>query len=321
LPRLYSECHHQESNSKAALITAILPICPLFEYSTSRKLTIAVRNAPDFGPTLPSNPRSAFSPFSLHLDSDKGYRGRKEKYETTRKSIQKKLEVKEDIAQKLADLILDRFAQDCKRCEELLQVCNFPENSHMCSSCTAGVLRCPGDADWDDLDLMWHATDPIHQQVDEFLLNNLLEPTTFQRLRSDEANTWALLQPYSDRSDLSVQEQEESSRLSQERQQIRKSVERIRADSFCDDITYQELLSSREVLTICGNAASRWWSDYEVEQNERTGHPMQRGLPDVEDMTDTQYRDAVAWVQTHPFYKYDGSLSSSREAAIKQKQG
>jgi len=44
---------------------------------------------------------------------------------------------------------------------------------------------------------------------------------------------------------------------------------------------------------------------------ERTGYPTQRSLQGVEDMTETQYRDVVAWVQAHPFYKYEGSLSSS----------
>ncbi|KEF50819.1 uncharacterized protein A1O9_13132, partial [Exophiala aquamarina CBS 119918] len=221
------------------------------------------------------------------------------KYETMRKSIQEKLEEKEDIAHKLADLVLDRFAQDCERCGELQQVCNFPENSHLCTTCTTDVVRCTGDADWDDLDLMWNAADPLDQQVDDFLLKNLPDPAIFQKLKDNEASTGATLKQYFDRSGLSAQEREESSRLGNQRQQIRDSLEQIRAASFCDNVTYQELLSLRVVLTIAGNAAMRWWSDYDVELEERTGYPTQRRLPSVGDMTDKQYSDAVAWVRAH----------------------
>ena len=206
------------------------------------------------------------------------------RYEVMRKSIQEKFEEKEDIAYKLVDLVLDRFAQDCERCVRLQQVCNVPANSHVCTTCRTDVVRCTGDADWDGFDLMWNAADPLDQQVDEFLLNNLSDLATFQKLKNDEASAWALLQPYSDRSGLSAQERQELSRLSEERQQMRKSLELIRANSFYDDIAYQELLSLREVLTICGNAASRWWSDYDDELNKWTGYPTQRSLPSVEDI-------------------------------------
>ena len=49
--------------------------------------------------------------------------------------------------------------------------------------------------------------------------------------------------------------------------------------------------------------------EHDVELNEWTGYPIQ---PNVEDMTEAQFSDAVVWVQTHSFYKYDGTLSSGR---------
>ncbi|OQU95658.1 hypothetical protein CLAIMM_01840 [Cladophialophora immunda] len=236
----------------------------------------------------------------------------KEKYEIIGESIQKKLREKEDMAHALADLVLDRFAQDCERCVQLQQDCNFPTDSHICTTCRTAVVRCTGDLDWNGLDLMWNAGDPLDQQVDEYLQNNLSDPVMFRDLKSNEARSWMLLQPFLGRSGLSTQEHRESSRLSKERQQMRKSLEQIRNSSFNDDTTYQELLSLREVLTICANAASRWWSEYNVELEEWTGYPTQRGLPDVEDMTEAQFPAAVAWVHGHPLYQYDGSLSSGR---------
>ncbi|KIW87202.1 uncharacterized protein Z519_12104 [Cladophialophora bantiana CBS 173.52] len=220
----------------------------------------------------------------------------KKKYEIMGELIQKKLREKEDMAHALADLELDRFAQDCEHCTRLQQVCNFPTNLRICTTCRTAVVRCTGGLDWDSFYLMWNAVDPLDQQIDEYLLNNLSDPATFQELKSDEARAWMLLQPYFGRSGLSTQEQQESSHLSKERQQIRKSLEQIRTSSFNDDTTYQELLSLREVLTICANTASRWWSEYDVELEEWTGYPTQRGLPDVEDMTEAQFRAAVAWV-------------------------
>ncbi|KAK5202727.1 hypothetical protein LTR47_011297 [Exophiala xenobiotica] len=149
---------------------------------------------------------------------------------------------------------------------------------------------------------------PLEQQVDEYLLNNLPDPAVFHKLKNEEAHTQERQQAYFERSGLSAQERHDLSRLCEEYQQIRQSLERIRTHYFGNDIAYQELLLLREVLTICENAAVRWWSDYDVELEEWTGYPTQRDLPSVEDMTETQFRDAVAWVQAHPLYKYDGSL-------------
>ena len=242
----------------------------------------------------------------------KDYEDGRIEHQTMREAMQAKLEEKEDTAHGLADLVLDRFTQDCARCVELQQACSFLEDSHICTACTTDVVRCTGDADWNDLDLMWNVADPLDEQVDAFLLNNLPDPGIFQKLKSDEASAWTLQQRYSDREGLSAQERQESSHLSKKRQQIRLSLEQIRLDSFCDDVAYQELLSLREVLTICGKAAMRWWDEYHVELEELTGYPAQRKLPSVDDMTDTQYREAVAWVRTHPFYKYDGFTSSNQ---------
>jgi hypothetical protein len=236
----------------------------------------------------------------------------KKRYENMSESIQEMISEKEDMAHALADLVLDRFAEDCERCVQLQQDCNFPTDSHIYTNCRTAVVRCTGDLDWNGLDLMWNAGDPLDQQVDEYLLNNLSDPAMFRDLKSDEARSWMLIQPFLGRSGLSTQEHHESSRLSKERQQMRKSLEQIRANNFDDDTAYQELLSLREVLIICANAASRWWSEYDVELEEWTGYPTQRSLPGVEDMTEAQFRAAVAWVHAHPLYKYNGCLSSGR---------
>ncbi|KAK5215321.1 hypothetical protein LTR72_011615 [Exophiala xenobiotica] len=153
--------------------------------------------------------------------------------------------------------------------------------------------------------------------VDEYLLNNLPDPAVFQKLKNEEAHTRERRHAYVERSGLSAQEQQDLSRLCEEYQQIRQSLERIRTDYFGNDIAYQKLLLLREVLTICENAAVRWWSDYDVELEEWTGYPIQRDLPSVEDMTETQFRDEVAWVQAHPLYKYDGSLKGSVNMAMR----
>jgi hypothetical protein len=100
--------------------------------------------------------------------------------------------------------------------------------------------------------------------------------------------------------------------MSTERQVIRKSIERLRSTNFRDHPGFQELLLHREVLTRCEKALRRWWSEYDVHLEELTGYPVQRGLPSVDQMTEEQFRNAVAWVHAHPLYKYENLLASSR---------
>jgi len=249
----------------------------------------------------------------MDFDQEKG------RFERLHKAGQEKREQKEGLAHELADLIMDRFAQDCDRCTDLQQACTFPEKSHFCAACTNAVVRCSGDADWQDNDLLWHAADPVSQQVDDFLLENLADASEFKRLKTEEQRLWALEQPYFGRSGLTTEEQQEHSHLHARRLEVRESLEQVRSNKFWDVPDYQQLWSLREVLSICETISMRWWSDYDTELNELTGYPRQRNLPDADQMTEEQFRNAVAWVQAHPYYKYDGSLSSrptSKEGSV-----
>ncbi|KAK5263500.1 hypothetical protein LTR96_011084 [Exophiala xenobiotica] len=259
--------------------------------------------------------RDALGPASSEADrrffSDLQEQGRSQKKDVEDdhrkyKAIWETWQLTREHQDEMAHELADRCGADLPGIVNIARGCNKTD-----------VLRCTGDADWDGLDSMWHAADPLEQQVDEYLLNNLPDPAVFQKLKNEEAHTRERRHAYVERSGLSAQEQQDLSRLCEEYQQIRQSLERIRTDYFGNDIAYQKLLLLREVLTICENAAVRWWSDYDVELEEWTGYPIQRDLPSVEDMTETQFRDEVAWVQAHPLYKYDGSLKGSVNMAMR----
>lgn len=252
---------------------------------------------------------------SMKMDFDQD----KSRFEQLRVAVSEQRKQKETLAHELADLIMDRFAQDCDRCTDRQQACTFPENSHFCIACTDAVVRCSGDADWQDNDLLWHAADPIRKQVDDFLLEHLADASEFKRLKTEEQRLLALEESYFGRSGLTTEEQQKHSQLHTQRLEIRESLERIRSNNLWDMPEYQQLWSLREVLSICEIASTRWWSDYDTELNEVTGYPLQRNLPDADQMTEEQFRNAVAWVQDHPYYQYDGSLSSraaSKEGSV-----
>ena len=146
--------------------------------------------------------------------------------------------------------------------------------------------------------------------MDDFLLEHLADASEFKRLKTEEQRLLALEESYFGKSGLTTEEQQKHSQLHTQRLEIRESLERIRSNNLWDMPEYQQSWSLREVLSICEIASTRWWSDYDTELNELTGYPRQRNLPDADQMTEEQFRNAVAWVQDHPYYKYDGSLSS-----------
>lgn len=249
------------------------------------------------------------------FDQDKG------RHEELQKTVQEKGKQEEHQKHELADLILKRFEQDCDRCVELglPQPCTFPENSHCCVACTDAAVRCSGDVDWQRNDLLWHAGDPIRQQLDEFLLEKLADASEFKGLMHEEQRLLTLEQPYLDMSRLTTEEREESSRLHTRRLEVRRSLEQTRANSFWDLPEYQQLWSLYEVLSICEIKATRRWSDYDEELNELTGYPRGRNLPAADEMTEEEFRTAVAWVKAHPYYEYDDSLttkSTGREGSV-----
>lgn len=188
-------------------------------------------------------------------------------------AVSEKRKQKETLAHELADLIMDRFAQDCDRCTDRQQACTFPEDSHFCIACTDAVVRCSGDADWQDNDLLWHAADPIRKQVDDFLLEHLADASEFKRLKTEEQRLLALEEFYFGRSGLTTEEQQKHSQLLTQHLEVRESLERIRSNNLWDMPEYQQLWSLREVLSICEIASMRWWSDYDTELNELTGYP------------------------------------------------
>jgi hypothetical protein len=79
-----------------------------------------------------------------------------------------------------------------------------------------------------------------------------------------------------------------------------------------NDVASQELLSLRESAHYCGHAASRWWTEYDVELTEWTGYPIQRNQSDVREMTEAEVLTAVIWVRAQPLFNYDGSCSSNQ---------
>lgn len=235
--------------------------------------------------------------------------GRRE-YEELQEAAKEKSRQKQHVEHELADSILKRFEQDCDRCIELdlQQPCTFPENSQCCTACTAAVVRCSGGVNWQQNDVLWHAADSYRHQLDEYLLEKLADASEFRRLSTEEQKLWVLERPYLDRSGLTIEEREVSSQLHTRRLEVRRSLEQIRANSFWDTPDYQRLWSLYEVMTICGTSATRRWNDYDVELNELTGYPQGRNLPAADEMTEEQFRTAVAWVKAHPYYNYDDSL-------------
>lgn len=236
----------------------------------------------------------------------------KESHEQLRKALQERGEREEELKDELAESILERFEQECDRCVKLnlQQTCTFPENSHCCTTCTAATVRCSGDVNWRHNDLLWHAADPLRQQLDAFLLKQLADASEFKNLTGEEQRLWTLEQPCFNRSGLTTEERNESSRLHIRRLEVRRLRQQIRADSFWDSPEYQRLWSLYQVLSICEVRAMRRWSDYDVELNELTGYPQGRNLPSADEMSEDQFRTAVAWVKAHPYYKYDDSLST-----------
>ena len=73
---------------------------------------------------------------SMKMDFDQD----KSRFEQLHVAVGEKRKQKETLAHELADLIMDRFAQDCDRCTDRQQACTFPENSHFCIACTDAVV-------------------------------------------------------------------------------------------------------------------------------------------------------------------------------------
>lgn len=59
---------------------------------------------------------------SMKMDIDQD----KSRFEQLHVALGEKRKQKETLAHELADLIMDRFAQDCDRCADRQQACTFP---------------------------------------------------------------------------------------------------------------------------------------------------------------------------------------------------
>ena len=232
----------------------------------------------------------------------------------------KKRKQKKILAHELADLIMNRFVQDCNWCTDWQQVCTFPENLHFCIVYTDAVIWCSEDADWQDNNLLWHTADFIRKQMDDFLLEHLADTSEFKRLKIEEQRLLVLKESYFGRSGLITEEQQKHSQLCTLCLEVWELLESIRFNNLWDIPEYQQLWLLWEVLLICKKASMRWWSDYDVELKELTGYSWQRNLPDADQMTEKQFQNAVVWVQDHLNYKYDGSLSfraASKEGLVR----